>query len=172
MPPPKILKEVQPGDFVGGYVAPIVGEDSRVPVLEVFKGEIPDPAQAALIGSGVRIYEFMPVDGNELDTTSDPFAVAAVEGAKDEGNGHIGVELTFVVGGEASSSHTDSPNPVLEGGESFRGLFRALTADEGVDRLHIRRENTDLTGAELSMLGFSATGTNPDMLTLDLGSRS
>jgi hypothetical protein len=167
MTPPQLLEKVHPGAYVGEYVAPVEGSDTKVPVLDVYEGEIPAAARAALDGSDVHIYEFMPLPGDERDTTDQPWAVAAVEGIKADETGHVGADLTFIIPGPETSSHTDSRNPVLEGEARFGRLFEVLTRAEGVDHLKMRRANTNLTPGEMRMLGFSATS-NPDVLRLDL----
>jgi hypothetical protein len=166
MTPPDVLTRVQTGDFVGEYKAPVGGSDTKVPVLAVYQGEVPEEL-AARAGDleETHIYKFTPP---VAEVGSDTFGIAAVEGVQREEDGQVGAELTFVVGGEEKSSHTDTPNPLLKGESRFKRIFRLLTKSEGVDHLYMKPENTNLTPQEARMLGFSATSGNPDVLRLDL----
>lgn len=169
MPPPKLLAVAKPGDFVGEYKASAPGSgDVKVPIVDIYRGRIADVAQAALEASGTRVFEFMPIAGDERDYVGEPFAVAAMEGANTADEGHISANLSFVVAGPETTSHTSTNNPVLEGGRRFGRLFELLTRSEGIDRLYMNPEHTNLTGAELRMLGFQAVGDESGTLMLDL----
>ncbi len=168
MPPPKLLADARPIGFVGEFVEPLVSGEGVVPLVDIYEGTASQAGQKALDGSDVHVYEFMPLAGDELDAIGQPFAVAALEGVHRLRNGHVAGWLSFAVSGPETTSHTTSPNPVIEGAGRFRQLMHVLTAGDDVDRLYMLAENTNLTPDELKSLGFQAVAEVSDVLLLEL----
>ena len=166
----QILKEARPGDFVGEYKAPAGGGDTKVPVLDVFEGRLSNGALAQL-GRGARVYEFMPLPGDELDVMGQPFATAAIGQARNLRGGHRGAHLTLVIPGD-QSPHADTPDPVIEGRAQLSRLLEVMTRPDHLDRLYMGPEDSNLGPEELGALGFEAVRGGSDTMRLDLPVRA
>jgi hypothetical protein len=162
MTPPNILKQARPADFVGEFTDQLDANDTPVPVVEVYKGEVPGGA----LPQNARIYEFLPLPGAENGDIADaPLAAVAVEGIHRAG-GHVDAHLTLVVNGDRTPEAIER-NPVTEGSGRFTRLMEVLTREEGVDRLHMSPSDTNLPPNSLRRLGFHSIEGSEE-LQLDL----
>lgn len=167
--PSQLLNNVQRGEFVGEFKESSEISDTRVPVVDVYRGHIPDATRTALGASGLDVYEFTPLPGDGQDVEGEPFAIAALSNVHREKDGHVGARLALLVPG-AESVGNDTANPVLEGKTRFTRLLRVIAEEGGepIDRLYVEPGDTNLQPDAARALGLQPVEEGSTTLKLDL----